>query len=66
MYIVPFESLFGCFRGVVDCVFGFFVPSYFLGLIWPFLLMTTWQPCSQAGHTQMLAAFPISVLHNTF
>jgi len=48
MYIVPFKSAFGCFEGVIVylsciCVFSVLF-GFFQGLIWPFLLMTTWQP----------------------
>ena len=51
MYILPFKRAFGCFKGVVvylSCI-GFFgaVIGFFKELIWPFLLMTTYQPCLQ-------------------
>jgi len=47
---LPFKSTFGCFKGVVVYLSGIWLFSmlfgYFKGLIWPFLLTTTWQPWS--------------------
>jgi len=52
MYILPFKSAVWCFEGVfvyLSCSWLLSVLFGFLqGLIWPFLLMSTWQPCDTA------------------